>query len=94
MGAEAKGAGGAEITLEDVIAAIKVLRRFYEIQRQTEKMLRAIVPHTYADPKLALVERMLLQQQRAQREEVEEAVEEDLTPEERERLRRIAASLK
>jgi len=94
MGAEAKSAGGAEITLEDVIAAIKVLRRFYEIQKQAERMLRAIAPQTHSDPRLALVEKMLLAQQRGKAEEVEEALEEELTPEERERLRRIAASLK
>jgi ABC-type uncharacterized transport system ATPase component len=94
MGAKADEPGASEITLEDVIAAIKVLRRFYEIQRQAQRLLAAMTPHAYADPKLALVEKMLLAQQRGRAEEIEEALEEDLTPEERERLRRIAASLK
>jgi ABC-type uncharacterized transport system ATPase component len=57
-------------------------------------MLSAIAPHGYSDPRYALLEKMLLAQQRGKAEEVEEAVEEDLTPEEKERLRRIAASLK
>jgi hypothetical protein len=94
VGAEAKGPGADEITLEDVVAAIKVLRRFLETQRQVQRMLSAIAPHGYSDPRYALLEKMLLQQQRGKAEEVEEALEEELTPEERERLRRIASSLK
>jgi hypothetical protein len=94
VGAEVKGAGADEITLEDVVAAIKVLRKFIETQRQVQRMLSAIAPHGYSDPRYALLEKMLLAQQRGKAEEVEEAVEEDLTPEEKERLRRIAASLK
>ena len=94
MGAEAKVPGSDEITLEDVVAAIKVLRKFLETQRQVQRMLLTIAPQGYSDPRYALLEKMLLQQQRGKAEEVEEALEEDLTPEERERLRRIASSLK
>jgi len=94
VGAEVKGAGADEITLDDVIAAIKVLRKFIEAQRQVQRMLAAVAPQGHSDPRYALLEKMLLAQQRGKVEEVEEALEEDLTPEERERLRRIAASLK
>jgi DNA-binding TFAR19-related protein (PDSD5 family) len=94
MGSKVEEPGVAEITLDDVIAAIKVLRKFIELQRQAQRMLAAIAPQTLSDPRYAILERMLLQQQRAQREEVEDILEEELTPEERERLRRVAASLK
>jgi ABC-type uncharacterized transport system ATPase component len=94
VGAEAKVSGSTEITLEDVVAAIKVLRKFIETQRQVQRMLAAVAPQSYSDPRYALLEKMLLAQQRGKTEEIEGALEEDLTPEERERLRRIASSLK
>jgi len=90
MGEKGKGSD-AEITLDDVLIAIKVLERFMRYAEHARRLTARIAPHAYSDPRLALLEKMIVAQRRGAEEEAEE---EELTEEDIERLRRIASKLK
>jgi hypothetical protein len=94
MGGDAESEGDAEITLEDVLLAVKVIKKFITAQTEIQRLLRQVAPTRYEDPKLELVREMLLAQRGARTSEEEEDVEEELTPEELERLKKVAKSIK
>jgi hypothetical protein len=94
MGGDTENEGDVEITLEDVLLAVKVIKKFMMAQTEIQKLLRQMTPARYEDPKMELVREMLLAQRGARHSEEEEDIEEELTPEELERLKKIAKSIK
>jgi hypothetical protein len=94
MGGDAESEGDVEITLEDVLSAVKVIKKFMMAQTEIQKLLRQIAPTRYEDPKMQLVRELLLAQRGTRLSEQEEDVEEELTPEELERLKKVAKSIK
>jgi hypothetical protein len=53
-----------------------------------------VAPTRYEDPRIELVREMLLAQRGARTSEEEEDIEEELSPEELERLKKVARSIK
>jgi len=94
MGGNTESEGDVEITLEDVILAVKVIKKFMMAQTEIQKLLRQIAPTRYEDPKMELVREMLLAQRGARQSEEEEDIEEELSHEELERLKKVAKSIK
>jgi len=94
MGGDAESEGDVEITLEDVLLAVKVIRKFITAQTEIQKLIRQIAPTRYEDPKMELVREMLLAQRGSRVKEEEEDIEEELSPEELERLKKVAKSIK
>jgi hypothetical protein len=94
MGRDAESEGDAEITLEDVLLAVKVIKKFMTAQTEIQRLLRQMAPTRYEDPRMELVREMLLAQRGARTSEEEEDVEDELTPEELERLKKVAKSIK
>jgi len=94
MGGDAESEGDAEITLEDVLLAVKVIKKFMAAQTEIQRLLRQVAPTRYEDPRLELVREMLLAQRGTRTSEEEEDVEDELTPDELERLKKVAKSIK
>ena len=94
MGRDAESEGDAEITLEDVLLAVKVIKKFMTAQTEIQRLLRQVAPTRYEDPRLELVREMLLAQRGARTREEEEDIEDELSPEELERLKKVAKSIK
>jgi len=94
MGGDAEEEGDVEITIEDVLLAVKVIKKFMMAQTEIQKLLRQIAPTRYEDPRMELVREMLLAQRGARTSEEEEDVEDELSPEELERLKKVAKSIK
>jgi hypothetical protein len=94
MGGDVESEGDVQITIEDVILAVKVIKKFMQAQTEVHKILRQIAPTRYEDPKMELVREMLLAQRGARHSEEEEDIEEELSPEELERLKKVAKSIK
>jgi len=94
MGGDTESEGDVTITIEDVILAVKVIKKFMLAQTEVQKILRQIAPTRYEDPKMELVREMLLAQRGARHGEEEEDIEEELSPEELERLKKVAKSIK
>ena len=94
MGGDAESEGDAEITLEDVLLAVKVIKKFMTAQTEIQRLLRQVAPTRYEDPRLELVREMLLAQRGTRTSEEEEDVEDELTPDELERLKKVAKSIK
>jgi len=94
MGRDAESEGDAEITLEDVLLAVKVIKKFMTAQTEIQRLLRQMAPTRYEDPRMELVREMLLAQRGVRHSEQEEDIEEELSPEELERLKKVAKSIK
>ena len=94
MGGDTESEGDAEITIEDVMLAVKVIKKFMMAQTEIQKLLRQMAPARYEDPKMELVREMLLAQRGVRPSEQEEDVDEELSPEELERLKKVAKSIK
>jgi len=94
MGGDTESEGDVQITIEDVLLAVKVIRKFMLAQTEVQKILKQIAPTRYEDPKMELVREMLLAQRGARHSEEEEDIEEELSPEELERLKKVAKSIK
>ena len=94
MGGDAESEGDAEITLEDVLLAVKVIKKFMTAQTEIQRLLRQMAPTRYEDPRMELVREMLLAQRGVRHSEQEEDIEEELSPEELERLKKVAKSIK
>jgi len=94
MGGDTESEGDVEITIEDVLLAVKVIKKFMMAQTEIQKLIRQIAPARYEDPKMELVREMLLAQRGVRHSEQEEDVDEELSPEELERLRKVAKSIK
>jgi hypothetical protein len=94
MGRDTESEGDVAITIEDVVLAVKVIRKFLEAQAEVQKILRQVAPVTSTNPQYELVRELLLAQsgRRAREEEEEEEVE--LSPEELERLKKVAKDIK
>ena len=92
-----EGAGKAEITLEDVKAAVAVLRAWLRQHQEVERLFRDLRRYTssgaYADPMKQIIADAIAKQYASKRkEEGEEEVEEEVEIDERtlEELRRKA----
>jgi len=76
-----EGASKVEITLEDVRAAIAVIRAWLRQQREVERLLREarafLGPSAYADPLRQMIAEAVARQYRARRSEEEAAGEEE-----------------
>jgi uncharacterized protein (DUF2384 family) len=94
MGGGAEGEGDVAITIEDVVLAVKVIRKFLEAQAEVQKILRQVAPVTSTNPQYELVKELLLAQRGVSRREEEEEEDVELTPEELERLKKVAKEIK
>jgi hypothetical protein len=94
MGGDTESEGDVTITIEDVILAVKVIRKFLEVQTQVQMVLRQIAPTAYTNPQYELVRELLLAQTGRKAKEEEEEIEEELSPEELERLKKVARDIK
>ena len=94
MGGDAESEGNVEITIEDVLLAVKVIRKFLETQAEVQKVLRQIAPMHQTNPQYELVRELLLAQRGTRYKEEEEEEDVELTPEELERLKKVAKEIK
>ena len=92
-----EGAGKAEITLEDVKAAVAVLRAWLRQQREVERLLRDLRHYVgsgaYADPMKQINAEAIARQYAAKREEEEEEEGAGIDGAKLEELRRKAEEL-
>ncbi|MEM4019767.1 MAG: hypothetical protein QXG57_06030 [Thermofilaceae archaeon] len=85
------------VTVDDVRAALKVIRIWLRQQEEVERVMRALavrIGASYMNPQYQIVRELLLSGVKSKPDEVEHELESELTPEERERLKRIAESIK
>jgi len=94
MGGDTESEGDVTITIEDVLLAVKVIRKFLETQAEVQKVLRQIAPTTSTNPQYELVRELLLAQRGGRRVEEEEEEDMELSPEELERLKKVAKEIK
>jgi len=94
MGGDTESEGDVEITIEDVLLAVKVIRKFLKAQTEVQTILRQIAPVSHSNPQYELVRELLLAQSGRKPREEEEELEEELSPEELERLKKVAKEIK
>lgn len=85
------------VTVDDVRAALKVIRIWLKQQEEVERVMRALAVRmgaSYMNPQYQIVRELLMSGARSKSDESEPIIESELTPEERERLKRIAESIK
>jgi len=89
-----------EITIEDVKLAVKVIREFLKLSREAERTLMLLGRRYsrtggFRPPSFEDVFQMVMAEQMRRRGEIPlEEIEEELTPEELERFRKIAQKVK
>jgi len=92
-----EGASKVEITLEDVRAAVAVLRAWLRQQREVERLLRDLrhyaVSSAYADPLKQIIAEAVARQYRVGKGEEEEEGEAEIDEETLESLKRKAEEL-
>lgn len=85
------------VTVDDVRAALKVIRIWLKQQEEVERVMRALAVRmgaSYMNPQYQIVRELLMSGVKSKPDEAEHDLESELTPEERERLKRIAESIK
>jgi predicted amidohydrolase len=92
-----KGSGKVEVTLEDVRAAVAVLRAWLRQQREVERLLRDLRHYAgssaYADPLKQIIAEAVAKQYSAGRREEEAEEEAEIDEAKLEELRRKAEEL-
>jgi predicted amidohydrolase len=92
-----EGAGKVEVTLEDVKAAVAVLKAWLRQQREVERLLRDLRHYAgssaYADPLKQIIAEAVARQYSAGRREEEEGGEAEIDEETLESLKRKAEEI-